>query len=85
MKQRGSAGSTPPRPMSPKERYEARRSAHERVGAIVSRSYTTRNMQGKPTPSSPTMFGAQVDEGRFEAHPMDSGVTMMSIEQAFES
>lgn len=50
-------------PMSPKQRYEARRTALDKVDAIVSRSWSTRKLNGGSPPSSPTMFGAQGSAG----------------------
>ncbi|KLO18098.1 hypothetical protein SCHPADRAFT_925433 [Schizopora paradoxa] len=49
-------------PSSPKERFEARRSALDKVTAIVSKSYSTRDLQGFQRPSSPSMFGSQAND-----------------------
>lgn len=55
-------GSIPPssRHFSPKERHLARQSANAKVEVILSRSYSSRNFDERPT--SPTMFGAVIDE-----------------------
>lgn len=49
-------------PSSPKERFEARRSALDKVSAIVSKSYSSRDLNGMQRPSSPSMFGAQAND-----------------------
>lgn len=69
--------------VSPKERYEARHSALDKVSSIMSQSWSTRNVLGMPAPSSPTMFGAQADSqlgASLEEIKEESGL-MLSIEQ----
>lgn len=82
-RQRERSGTVPSRPMSPKERYEARRTALDKVEAIVARSWSARNVKGISTPSSPTLFGAHVNEGRLEESSSFSGL-MLGIEQTLE-
>ncbi|EJD01175.1 uncharacterized protein FOMMEDRAFT_135426 [Fomitiporia mediterranea MF3/22] len=57
--------STPSGPsslMPPKERYETRCTAFDKVDAIVEQSWGARFLQGIPPPPSPTLFGARTDQ-----------------------
>ncbi len=49
-------------PSSPKERFEARHSALDKVTAILSKSYSTLELKRIQRPASPTLFGAQANE-----------------------
>jgi len=46
------------RSSTPAERHAARCAALDKVEAIVARSWSVRDMNGSPPPSSPTLFGA---------------------------
>lgn len=52
-RERSNTAPSAPTPMSPKERYEARRTVLSRVDEIVSRSYSARFEQGVDTPQDP--------------------------------
>lgn len=52
---------TAPMHGTPAERYNARREALSRVEAIMSRSWSQRDVQGEGAPYSPTLFGAQAE------------------------
>jgi len=56
------SGSVPSRPGSPKDRFEARRSALDKVDVIVSECWNLRRLRGGTAPASPTMYGAQPGE-----------------------
>ena len=50
--------------MSPKQRFEARRTALDRVDVIVEHAWNSRHFHGTLPPTSPTMFGAHLDNER---------------------
>ena len=50
--------------MSPKQRFEARRMALDRVDVIVEHAWNSRHFHGTLPPTSPTMFGAHLDNER---------------------
>ncbi|THH10233.1 hypothetical protein EW145_g1451 [Phellinidium pouzarii] len=61
VKGRPRSNTAPPVPLSLKDRYEAHCVALNKVDTIVSHGWSTRNIRGIPAPSSPTMFGANVE------------------------
>ncbi|TFY75239.1 hypothetical protein EWM64_g8776 [Hericium alpestre] len=62
---------SPVRATSPAERHVARKTALNKVEQIVAQSWSERDVNGVPTPRSPTLFGAV-------QHPSDG---VMGIEQ----
>ncbi|OBZ73293.1 hypothetical protein A0H81_06814 [Grifola frondosa] len=89
-----SASSPPLR--SPVERYNARRTALDKVGEIISQSWSQRDLHGDTFPGSPTHFGALASPPISPPGPSRNGpaqmlgvdedaFTAMSIEQRLEA